>query len=161
MGPNTANKFDRHPTRHKFYEAGIASRDGTRHANDTRMPFQSLYNIPSNYKTITLQTLMSTMGTDHLDVVRMDCEGAEWQVLEAWLADGLLPKIDQLLLEIHMDREHLKEQLNTITRLLQHENVVWSQRNPYAGSNIKGTVLRPVWELGLWNRAWNPPKRSS
>ena len=40
--------------------------------------------VHPRYKTVTIQTLMHHMGTDHLDVVRMDCEGAEWGVLNQW-----------------------------------------------------------------------------
>ena len=43
---------------------------------------------------------MTELGTDEIDVVRMDCEGAEWPVLESWARKGLLDKINTLLLEV-------------------------------------------------------------
>lgn len=95
--------FRRHPERHRFYHAGIGEwdtyeEDGVRGkmrkgdeqdgSKEASRPFQGFYDLPSQYRTITLDRLMRDMGTAHLDVIRMDCEGAEWPVLARWLWGG-------------------------------------------------------------------------
>ena len=150
MGPNTNNRYTRHPVRHKFFAQGIGVSDGL---GRPQTQFQRGYRIPSSFNTVSLTSLMKQMGTSKLDVVRMDCEGAEWTVLEAWLAAGLLDSIEQLLLEVHMDSGHLQQQMETISRVLAHDNVMWSARNTYSPHALPGTPLTPVWELGLWSKA--------
>ena len=96
---------------------------------------------------------MRELSTDRIDVVRMDCEGAEWPVLEAWYRKGLLDKIDTLLLEVHFDQGRLQGQLDVMSKVLAKGNVFWSQRNNYAGGTVDG-ILNPVWELSTWNKKW-------
>ena len=81
--PGDSADYQRHATLHKFYPAGIAASDGTG-GDGGPTAFQMNYALPGQYQTVTLQHLMKDMGTDHLDVVRMDCEGAEWGVLNQW-----------------------------------------------------------------------------
>jgi hypothetical protein len=151
MGGKPEHTFHRHSTRHKFFSVGIGAIDGIHSGSKT--DFQKQYKgLPRTYTTVTLQTLMKEMGTKRLDIVRMDCEGAEWHVLEAWLAAGLLDKMDQLLFEIHMTKEDLPNQLRTLSQVFNHVNMVSSQRNPYSPKRIQGTTLAPVWELGTWSK---------
>ena len=147
-----AHSYTRHKTRHKFFNAGIAATDGTGHSQPGSLA--NFYKIPAKYKTLSLETLMKEMGTNHVDVVRMDTEGAEWPVLESWLDAGLLDKIDQVSLEIHMDKLHLLSQMRTFSRLVDQDKVVWSQSNRYSATTIPDTPLLPVWELSLWNNRW-------
>lgn len=151
MGQNINDRFTRHKERHKFLSKGIGVVDSAG-AQQKLTAFQQTYRIPSRFPTVTLESLMKEMGTDRLDVVRMDCEGAEWPVLEAWASAGLLDKIDQLLLEIHMDRANLPQELSTMSKMLEHDNIMWSARNLYSPQVIRGTPLLPVWELGLWSK---------
>ncbi|KAL0166348.1 hypothetical protein M9458_038192, partial [Cirrhinus mrigala] len=37
-----------------------------------------------------------------VDVLRMDLESAEWRILESWIKDGTLRRINQLILTIHL-----------------------------------------------------------
>lgn len=55
----------------------------------------------NSYTTRTLSTLLKDMGADRIDVVRLDVEGAEWEVMGQWQEQKLLKKIDQLLMEVH------------------------------------------------------------
>ena len=44
---------------------------------------------------------MKQMNTEYIDVVRLDTEGAEYEVLQDWRKKGLIGKIGQLLMEAH------------------------------------------------------------
>jgi FkbM family methyltransferase len=37
--------------------------------------------------------LMAELGDDHVDIIKMDIEGAEYRVLESLLASGPLPTV--------------------------------------------------------------------
>ena len=44
---------------------------------------------------------MAEMGAPHIDIIRLDTEGAEWEVLTQWLMSGVMKKVNQLLIEVH------------------------------------------------------------
>jgi predicted PolB exonuclease-like 3'-5' exonuclease len=46
-----------------------------------------------------LQTIMKELGHNHIDVLKMDIEGGEYEVIEDMLASSIKPK--QLLVEFH------------------------------------------------------------
>jgi FkbM family methyltransferase len=48
-----------------------------------------------------LATLMKRLGHDHLDVLKMDIEGAEYEVIDECVASGVLQNVSQLLIEFH------------------------------------------------------------
>lgn len=177
------NSYTRHPTLHKFFPAALGVVDGVHRITDTGSggpnAFAAGYGMPSMYRVLSLATLMATLlghtgegdhevGDHHVDVVRMDCEGAEWGVLERALDEGtLLDRIDQLLLEVHFDARGaaggvaLDRQLSVLERMFGAFELFGAQINPYGvgvgGSNITlgaggGRVeMPPVWELG-WRR---------
>jgi FkbM family methyltransferase len=47
----------------------------------------------------TFQSMMRESNIESIDLLKMDCEGAEWDILPA--AEMVLPKIKQLVLEYH------------------------------------------------------------
>lgn len=78
-------EYQRHPERHKFFAAGIGVAEGEKDTGGEHSFFAKMYAIPDKYKIVTLESLMQQMKTEHVDIVRMDCEGAEWPVLESWM----------------------------------------------------------------------------
>ena len=63
---------------------------------------------------------MDEMG-GFISIVRMDVEGAEWEVLENWVDEGLFDNIGQLLMEVHnfvrFDGEKEEEHREIFSRL--------------------------------------------
>jgi FkbM family methyltransferase len=55
--------------------------------------------IGSRVRLSALQSMMRENNIDTIDLLKMDCEGAEWDILPA--AEMILPKIRQLCLEYH------------------------------------------------------------
>jgi hypothetical protein len=55
----------------------------------------------THFQEKTLATIMAEMGAPHIDIIRLDTEGAEWEVLTQWLMSGVMKKVNQLLIEVH------------------------------------------------------------
>jgi len=51
---------------------------------------------------VTLERLMQDHSIDTLDLLKLDCEGAEWDILPA--AERVLPRIRQICMEFHCER---------------------------------------------------------
>ena len=51
---------------------------------------------------ITLERLMEDYSIDTLDLLKLDCEGAEWDILPA--AERVLPRVRQICMEFHCER---------------------------------------------------------
>src|SRR5579872_6407506 len=50
----------------------------------------------------TLSRLMQEQGISHIDVLKLDCEGAEWDILPG--AEDVLEKVRQICMEFHCAR---------------------------------------------------------
>jgi len=68
--------------------AGMASRVAEPGAEPVRMT--------------TLERLMDDYGFEAVDLLKLDCEGAEWDILPA--SDHVLPRIRQICMEFHCER---------------------------------------------------------
>lgn len=96
------------PDAFKFYPLGLAWIDGElSFAAPTEATAVSGTVVPeavADQPTVSipvarLETMMRDLGHDHLDVLKMDIEGAEYAVLDDMLQSDILP--DQLLVEFH------------------------------------------------------------
>lgn len=99
-------KHKRHAN-HLFEPIGIgvftgASTDRGTHYAETHSTQKQEGERSASFEVETLGHIMQRHGHTHLTLLRMDVEGAEWDVLEQWIAKGWIAHIDQLLLEIHM-----------------------------------------------------------
>ena len=140
-------KHKRHKN-HLFEPIGIGSTSGAHDGPST------LWGGKTKYDVLTLGDIMKRHNNDHVDIIRMDTEYAEWDVLQQWLVDDMYSTFDQLLLEIHMwdDRGgnmadnngfgH-SEVLHAIPMTLFHES-----RNKWDKKRISGDMTR-VYEVGF------------
>jgi FkbM family methyltransferase len=85
---------------------------------------------------VTLERLMSEQHLDTVDLLKLDCEGAEWDILPA--AAGVLPRVQQIAMEFHGERgwtaERLAEWLRERGYVVTHtggewNGVLWATRN--------------------------------
>lgn len=129
--------YKRHEN-HEFFHVGIGHFDGIYRGKST------LYGGGINYEVKTLSTIMRDMGIDKVDMIRIDTEGAEWDVLPSWNYSS----IDQLLVEIHMydTLENHATILNNIPM-----NIFWSTRNRWNSRTIYKDMTQ-VYELGFIKR---------
>lgn len=88
-----------------FHPWGIASQDGTATFAAPLREDHVSYSMIRESRNVhecavyRLQTIMSRLGHEHVDVLKMDIEGAEYEVLESLIASGL--DVRQLLVEFH------------------------------------------------------------
>jgi FkbM family methyltransferase len=52
-------------------------------------------------RILTLAGLMAEQRLSHIDLLKLDCEGAEWDILPA--AEALLPRVAQICMEYHQE----------------------------------------------------------
>jgi FkbM family methyltransferase len=53
-------------------------------------------------EVFTLETLVDDYGIESVDLLKLDCEGAEWDILPA--AERVLPRVRQICMEFHCER---------------------------------------------------------
>ena len=93
------------PPRFVVHPFGIAAVDGTVSFAPPQNPAHVSHSVlgdgPGRVELPVkrLATVLGELGHDHLDVLKLDIEGAEYAVLDDLLATGLLPR--QLLVEFH------------------------------------------------------------
>ncbi|MFA5995932.1 MAG: FkbM family methyltransferase [Patescibacteria group bacterium] len=90
-----------------YYEYGLASQDGfiklfppknSAHVSHSIIQKDST-KPPINVQVLRLQTIMKQLGHQHIDILKMDIEGSEYEVLDDILRQNL--DIDQILIEFH------------------------------------------------------------
>lgn len=96
------------PRGFRFHQVGIADRDGTATFNAPNNPRHASYTLSENEgdptRAVTsqvrrLSSIMSDLGHDHVDVLKLDIEGAEYPVIHDIMRSEIV--IGQLLVEFH------------------------------------------------------------
>lgn len=77
----------------------------------------------------TLASLLRETGLTQVDLLKLDCEGAEWDILPA--AGDLLPSIRQICMEYHSERDWTAERLAAWLRERGYR--VWHTSGPWNG----------------------------
>jgi len=78
----------------------------------------------------TLPQLMQDLGIEQIDLLKMDCEGAEWEILPA--AREVLPRIAQICMEFHPVPGWTGEKLAALLRESGFD--VWYTDSPWTGA---------------------------
>ena len=79
----------------------------------------------SQHEEKSIDEIMQDLGHVRVDVLKMDIEGAEWDVLDAMLEKGDLP-FNQMQLELHLTKTTLGRVLNVLSRLTENGFRVFS-----------------------------------
>jgi len=93
-----------------FHETGLSDKDGTislfppKHEHQHNFSQEKLSYVTDRHKPVEvpvnrLTTLMERLGHKHLDVLKIDIEGSEFEAIPDILTSGC--SFDQLLVEIH------------------------------------------------------------
>ena len=72
----------------------------------------------TNVETTTLRDIMTILGHDHIDVLKLDIEGSEFRVIDE-LAKVGFPSISQILLEVHTGSAFGNYTTNDIDTLIE------------------------------------------
>jgi FkbM family methyltransferase len=99
------------PPRFHFFAWGVAAKDGSATFALTTRPDWTSYQMGGDVTKAhdvvelpvrRLPSIMSELRHDHLDLLKMDIEGAEFEVIQDLASCGL--RVDQLLVEFHYHR---------------------------------------------------------
>ena len=77
----------------------------------------------------TLAQLLLELRIERVTLLKLDCEGAEWDILPA--AEEILPRIQQICMEFHCDRDWTQEKLASWLRERGYK--VWHTPGPWNG----------------------------
>ena len=89
---------------------GLAAEDGTidlwlpanpSHVSASCRPSPSMSSIRIRVPCRSLPSIMAELGHSRVDVLKMDIEGAEYEVLDSIINDGTISRIGALLVEFH------------------------------------------------------------
>jgi len=101
-------KAQKLPTRFHFFDYGIAAYDGIARFNPPENPEHVSYTILDRPSTshnaveaqvYKLKTIMGMLGHRRIDLLKMDIEGAEYEVIEEFTKTDM--EVGQLLVEFH------------------------------------------------------------
>jgi FkbM family methyltransferase len=97
------------PGHFHFFDYGVASFDGTAMLyDDLKHKSHSILRRPegeekgTEVRFHTLETIMSKLGHEKIDILKMDIEGAEYSVLDDLLSSDI--QVGQLLVEFHHNK---------------------------------------------------------
>ena len=91
----------------------------------------------------TLETWMQTNGHTHLNILKIDIEGSEYDVLEDWIRRDFFP-FDQLLVEWHFRFLPTMDRHDAVLKGLKQRgwNLVHSQNNGQETTFIRRSTIR-------------------
>jgi FkbM family methyltransferase len=89
-------------------------------------------------RIMTLPTLVAELGLHRIDLLKLDCEGAEWDILPA--SEPILPRVRQICMEYHREGEWTPERLSE-----------W-----LTGQGFEVICQPAAWNGLLWARRPNP-----
>jgi FkbM family methyltransferase len=61
-------------------------------------------------RILTLPSLVAELRLDRIDLLKLDCEGAEWDILPA--SESILPRVRQICMEYHREGDWTPERLS-------------------------------------------------
>ena len=128
-------KYKRHKN-HEFFPIGLGNQNGQHVGRST------LYTNAKNYNVKTLDTIMKELRLNYVDVIRMDIEGAEWEVL------GMIDysKIGQLLIEVHVWGPRKEEHIESVLDIPM--NAFWMSQNLH-DTTVLVRDMTSVYEIGF------------
>jgi len=158
--PKSINWIKNHqslPSKFKFFEYGIADRSGM---IDFYLPKNTKYvsgsfikqnNVNEKHKIEvemkSWEDIVNTLGHKKIDVLKMDIEGAEYNVLDNILISSVL--INQILIEFH-DRffeDGKLRTINAVKKLKEHGYEIYGISDTFEEvSFIKSTILNSKYD---------------
>src|SRR5918995_5689793 len=111
-----------------WLHAVLSDRNGTAAANRPGSAYDTAQGSAEQIDSRTLPQLMSDFHLDRVDLLKLDCEGAEWDILPA--AESVLPRIRQIAMEFHCERGWTAEKLANWLRsrgvAVRHTGGTWN-----------------------------------
>lgn len=116
--------------RFRFFDYALAGRDGqlrlfqpknTEHVSASLNKSSHTSDIFFDAPCYRLMTVMSQLGHSHIDVLKMDVEGAEYEIISDLIQTQAIDVIGQLLIEFHhwmpgIDKERTRDAVRDLER---------------------------------------------
>ena len=118
-----------------WVHAVLSDRNGTSAANRPGSAYDTAEGTAEQVESHTLAQLMADLQLDRIDLLKLDCEGAEWDILPS--AEAVLPRVRQIAMEFHCERgwtvEKLADWLRSRGFVVQHTEgpgmgLLWARR---------------------------------
>jgi FkbM family methyltransferase len=119
----------------KWIWAAVSGKNTSTHVRTAANPY-ALSDERQDCPTITLAGLLADEGLERVDLLKLDCEGAEWDILPA--SEAVLSRIRQICMEFHCERgwtapriaEWLRNRGYTVTYTSGDWNgLLWARRS--------------------------------
>ena len=107
---------------------------------------------PEAVEVVTLESLMDHYGIDSVDLLKLDCEGAEWDILPA--AERVLPRVRQICMEFHCERGWTRREAGGLAASARLHRV--SHGRPLEWAALGDAIGRPAPAIGLTPRLSSP-----
>ena len=75
--------------------SAVGAEDGFLELNDDFKVSSKKFRV----KKVSINSLLDQMGS--IDLLKMDCEGAEWEIIDKMIANSLFEKINKIIMEVH------------------------------------------------------------
>lgn len=92
-----------------WVHAVLSDRTGTSVANRLDSQYDTAEGAAEQVESRTLPQLIADLQLDRIDLLKLDCEGAEWDILPS--AEAVLPHVRQIAMEFHCERGWTVEKL--------------------------------------------------
>ncbi len=120
------NECDDLPTNYSLIPIGLGVTSGVQRffypAESNHVSMSLVHDSGTGYidcQFLTLSDLMVYLGYDYVNLIKIDIEGAEFELLDKWLKDDYKPPSDQIWIEFHPKRANKsKEDSQRIVRQL-------------------------------------------
>jgi len=92
-----------------WFHAALSAVEGKASALQDGAFYRTAADIAEPPRIVTLPGLMTELGLSHIDLLKLDCEGAEWDILPG--AETVLPQVAQICMEYHLEGGWTAEKL--------------------------------------------------
>ena len=106
----------------KFYSIGLGGGSSSINGEKGVNEMNHTYYNKNGWKMMTLDSIMSMLNHNHVNLIKMDIEGSEWETFQSWEKTHVHKKIGQLVGEIHLSNNNVDEMINQVHILQRLHN---------------------------------------
>lgn len=101
----------------------------------------NIFGGESTFNKITFKKIIEDYSLDHIDYMKIDCEGGEYNIFKEENMDFLLNKVEFIAMEIHLNYEGCREKFknlrdNYLTRFKNYKVMSCTRQNISWGNSI-------------------------
>lgn len=142
--------------KHYFYQVGLGATDEKSRFISSKGVLGVYVHTSQKWDVRTLSSIMQMTNHSNkfIDILKIDIEGSEFAVLDNILADGLISKVKQLLIEYHIfdaAREKHKHYYEIVNRLHKAGMKIFYSKHSSMTYCNKRFFYCNQWDVGYLN----------